>query len=636
VLFVYQNYGVGMTLRNLPEFDRQTLGTVFSTNYRIPTFQREYTWAPENVEALIDDLDDLVEHENDYYFLGQIVVTQPDVADSRRAKIVDGQQRLLTLQLIFNYLLRRLMNSNLNNLDLRTEQLKTAIRIPTDDGGFELRIRMSPEGDAVFRSLVNNEPLSRASSAISVSQKNLIKAYEQVQESLQDKSDEDINNLQKGLRERTVLTKLTIGTLGEALEVFEKINHRGVKLGDTDLLKNYLFRTLDDSEFDQISTTWQSVSRKVFALKPKRVASLNLMFRSELMARTGLKVATDELLSNWDEYLTKQPAETSPLDLVQELPSISDAYSNYSRRKMPDQTDFVAGRALKEFNSVQHLPVLLAGRKLSPESLELLMEVVEQRVLLSLLSSEGPQNFEKIVPSWAKSIRALSVRTTSPSKEELIGASEKALENLEVLWGAFIVRFRQLNYRNDKRKVKYVLARVAGRLEVTRDNSFSYEDLLRSSITLDHIESQTSSRFESEEFLRREFQIGDSSNDSVRLVAEYRARRNQWIHSIGNLAPIRRPENSSMSALPPTEKIPYYSREFVLNMVLCPADALSIPVDTQRRRVARLQESAELSLLEWGPKMIEKRTNYLLKHFAESLDHLKPELLSRPISQGNA
>jgi len=67
-------------------------------------------------------------------------------------------------------------------------------------------------------------------------------------------------------------------------------------------------------------------------------------------------------------------------------------------------------------------------------------------------------------------------------------------------------------------------------------------------------------------------------------------------------------------------------------MVLCPAESLLIPVESQRRRVMILHDSADLSLLKWGPKMIEKRTNYLLRQFAESLFHMKPELLSRQIS----
>lgn len=623
-----------MTLKNLPEFDRQTLAVVFSSNYRIPTFQREYTWAPENVEALLDDLGDLIEQEHDYYFLGQIVVTQPDVNDSRRAKIVDGQQRLLTLQLLFNYLLRRMMSSNLPNLEFRTEPLKTAIRIPTDDGDFELRIRMSAEGDSVFRSLVNNEPLRRPASAISASQKNLLKAYKQIEDSLGEKDEDYINDLQKGLRERTVLTKLTIGTLGEALEVFEKINHRGVKLGDTDLLKNYLFRALDDTQFDDVSTTWGSISRKVFALKPKRVASLNLLFRSELIARIGVKVAIDGLLSEWDDYLRKPSAEISPLDLVRELPSISEAFCNYSQRKMPDQTNFVAGRALQEFNSVQHLPVLLAGRRLAPDALEILMEIVEQRVLLSLLSNEGPQNFEKIIPSWAKSIRELASTNPNPSKDELTVASAKALEGIDLLWGAYVIRFGQLNYRRDRRKIRYVLARVAGELENVCGRNCNYEELLQRAISLDHIESQTSNRFESEEFLRREFEIEGSNSDSVRALTELQSQSSQWIHSIGNLAPIRQPENSSMSALPPSEKIPYYKLGLVINMLLCPAEVLEIPVESQRRRIMSNLQSAELSLTSWGPKLIEKRMNYLLGLFADSLTHMKPELLNRQERSG--
>jgi hypothetical protein len=620
-----QNYCGIMTLKNSPGIDRQNLQILFSNNYNIPAFQREYTWEKANVESLIDDLDDLIGNEN-FYFLGQIVVTQAELDEFKRSSIVDGQQRLLTIQLLLNYLYKRMMNSSFNNLENRTEQLKSVIRSATDDGGFELRIRMSQEGETIFRRLINNEELPPQTRAVTLSQKNLIGAYDQIKESLDDKDDDYINYLQRGLRERTILTKLTIGTLGEALEVFEKINHRGVKLGDTDLLKNYLFRSLDDSQFKQVSTTWNRTSQKIFDLKPKRVASLNLLLRSELVARTGLKVSTDGLLSAWDSYLRDPQSGTSALDFVNDLPTISDAYCNFSKRKIHENLPFDSGRALGEFNSVQHFPILLAARNMANEQLEFLMEIVEQRVLLSLFSNEGPQNFEKIVPAWANAIWTLARTNRSPSRQELLRASSKALEGLEDLWSNFVIRFRRLSYHSDKRKIKYVLARVAGQLESERGVHFDYEDLLRRQISLDHIESQNSQRFMREDFLASEFGSGELSETAL---SEYRAKVGTWLHSIGNLAPIALSSNSSMSDLEPSEKIPYYKADWALNMVLCPAEAIQIPVGTQRTRFERIHQEANLALSSWGPKMIEKRTEYLLRIFAKSLTHMQPELLPR-------
>lgn len=622
-----------MPLAEEPGVERLKLGMVFQSDYRIPPFQREYTWTRENVETLIDDLSELVSSEK-FYYLGQIVVTKPDPTDANRAKVVDGQQRLLTLQLVFNYLLKRMESSGIaqTNIVNITEGLRIAVRKPLDNGDFELRIRMSSEGEAFFRRLIESQELPSAASAETVTQKNLINAYEQIKKSLDDEDNDFIHKLQMGLRERALLTRLTIGSLGEALEVFEKINHRGVKLADADLLKNYLFRSLNDSEFDDVSRVWASVSKKVFKLKPKRVASINLFFRAELTARTGVKVPTDGLLNGWDRYLQSNRTSTNVVEFVRELEGISDSYCNFAKLKISDTEGFDSGGGLREFKSVQHLPVLLAGRRFVRDIREILVEIVEQRVLLSIYSGEGPQNFEKIVPEWAKAIRELAEHNQNPTVEEVLVASAKARENLPLLWGNFRTRFSQLHYEKDKRKIKFALACITGQLESIRNSRVEYEDFLRREFTLDHIEPRRSHRFVDDAFIAKEFKIDQHHTNSVEILNNYKAKAGLWTHSIGNLALIRASENSSMLDCEPSEKIPYYKVDTVVNMILCPNEVLALPVESHRRAVCQIQDTAGLSLSKWGPKMIDKRTAFLAAEFGKTFTRMEPEILTQ--SQG--
>jgi hypothetical protein len=616
-----------MALKEEPGIERLKLGLVFQSDYRIPPFQREYTWTRENVETLIDDLKAFNSTER-FYFLGQIVVTKPDPADSNRTKVVDGQQRLLTLQLLFIYLLKRLDASDIPNIGNVTEGLRIAVRKALDDGGFELRVRLSPEGEDVFRRLIQGQDLPRASTAQTVTQKNLINAYSEIEDLLKDEDIQFIRNFQVGLRERALLSRLTIGNLGEALDVFEKINHRGVKLGDTDLLKNHLFRNLADSEFENVSRVWENVSKKVFKLKPRRMASINLFFRAELTARTGKKIPSDGLLDEWESHLNDSQT-TSVMDLVRELEPLCQTYCNFAQLKHSESEKFEAGSGLSEFRSVQHLPVLLAARHMTTESREFLVEVIEQRVLLSLYSGEGPQNLEKIIPEWSKSIYDLTWRQRNPSKEEILAASSKAMENLMSLWSSFRNRFGQLHYQKDKRKIRFALARIGGELELCRNPNFDFRDLIRNDISIDHIEPQTSERFTDESFLEEEFQVDISHADAAEKLRGYKAKADSWLHSIGNLALVRGPENSSMRNLAPPAKVPYYKSEWIVNMILCPRDALAIPVERHRQAIFRVQETTGLSLLKWGPRAIEKRIDFLAETFAKTFSHLEPHLFNQ-------
>lgn len=66
--------------------------------YRVPRYQRRYVWRNENWEALWRDLTQLSDGRK--HFTGSII-TKSDGHDSGDIIIIDGQQRLITFQIIF-------------------------------------------------------------------------------------------------------------------------------------------------------------------------------------------------------------------------------------------------------------------------------------------------------------------------------------------------------------------------------------------------------------------------------------------------------------------------------------------------------------------------------------------------------
>ena len=66
------------------------------TSFRIPTYQRSYSWQPSDAAVLVRDLVDAMD-EGRTYFLGAIVCVRTSIPGV--SEIVDGQQRLTTLSL---------------------------------------------------------------------------------------------------------------------------------------------------------------------------------------------------------------------------------------------------------------------------------------------------------------------------------------------------------------------------------------------------------------------------------------------------------------------------------------------------------------------------------------------------------
>jgi uncharacterized protein with ParB-like and HNH nuclease domain len=97
-------------MSNIPTIESKnlSLSVLFQDFYNVPDFQREYVWQKENVQRLLEDIfEGLGLYEGDYdrssseYFLGSIVVCPDSTDDKKTFQLIDGQQRLTTVYLIF-------------------------------------------------------------------------------------------------------------------------------------------------------------------------------------------------------------------------------------------------------------------------------------------------------------------------------------------------------------------------------------------------------------------------------------------------------------------------------------------------------------------------------------------------------
>ena len=75
-----------------------SVGTLLEQKLRIPEYQRPYRWSPATALQLLDDLSDAQARSNDVpYVLGAVILHEQD----GWLDVVDGQQRLLTLRMLF-------------------------------------------------------------------------------------------------------------------------------------------------------------------------------------------------------------------------------------------------------------------------------------------------------------------------------------------------------------------------------------------------------------------------------------------------------------------------------------------------------------------------------------------------------
>ena len=121
--------------------------------YEIPLYQRAYAWEDKEIGQLIEDINDIkVDGKTTVqpnYYIGTLIVSKQD--NEEKYEVVDGQQRLTTLYLLFNYLgietkptltfaCREKSNYSLRNIknviDIINENIE-AIKYKDDNNEFE-------------------------------------------------------------------------------------------------------------------------------------------------------------------------------------------------------------------------------------------------------------------------------------------------------------------------------------------------------------------------------------------------------------------------------------------------------------------------------------------------------------------
>jgi hypothetical protein len=217
----------------------------------VPFNQRSYAWREKHVRNLFQDLDEEIEGgDGGEYFLGTLVLIQKG---NETPTIVDGQQRLATISILLARIRDKLAKLNraqtaqaieesfLTNIDRRSEQRVSRLQLNLEDNAFYLD-KILPADVVVVEQPVSrsNRRLLRASKLASEKCEALIK----------DRSlDHQANTLLKWvdfIEDHATVFLIVAPDEVSAFRMFETLNDRGLKVSQSDILKNYFFSRAGD------------------------------------------------------------------------------------------------------------------------------------------------------------------------------------------------------------------------------------------------------------------------------------------------------------------------------------------------------------------------------------------------------
>lgn len=270
--------------------------------YRVPEYQRPYEWTEDKCETLWNDLyDAFTTNKNNPYFLGIIIrVTgkedwtskdDPRYDETKKYDIIDGQQRLISLSLLFRALYQQWHHNELEeNLYIVDEYNRKITRIfSTVLGDIEQeKLEKCLSADNDISNLYSNKSNSPY-------EDNLKLFCDKVKECL--KNGDEIRQFFKYLNEKVNFIPITSTDREYVLTIFETINNRGQNLTDSDIFKANLYKLAQQNNNDKESQDessvfieqWNELNKSLKEKDDIKEDPITFLFRCYMHIRRGQK-----------------------------------------------------------------------------------------------------------------------------------------------------------------------------------------------------------------------------------------------------------------------------------------------------------------------------------------------------------
>ena len=374
--------------------------------YVIPRYQREYTWTKREWENLFDDV-----LENDPgYFLGSIICINQanDALAVQQLEVVDGQQRLTTVSLLFAAIYESLGTPQDDEVLVERTNLKRRLVIRHND---TLRVTPQTQGknQEDYRGLLSQiEIIPHYDLPLNAGNRRLMKAFRYFKKRLAEHVGEAENTQAKlvAFLEKlgmASLVKIEVASHTDAYILFESLNDRGIPLTAVDLIKNKLLAQIerDDAErVDYYFSQWQALLYEVgeeYAVQERFLRHYYNAFRDELKEIVDAPLATKSNLIRIFERLIMSDAR----GCLTKLAAAARIYAVVLGRREDASLRNLTG-PLRDLDKIQGAP-----------SYVLLLNLFTRRRSLELT----PQNLAKIVETLVKFFVRRNLTDTPPTND---------------------------------------------------------------------------------------------------------------------------------------------------------------------------------------------------------------------------
>lgn len=462
--------------------------------FTIPAYQRPYTWNAEHTIQLLTDIKDAIDNKEVEYFIGSIVTIEK--SKNSVYEVVDGQQRLTTINIIFSALVD-LIESDAVKAQLRDRLV--LVNVYADPPENKPRLQVRSQDAMVFLKVVIEGELISDQSGYSDSQLNFILNKNAAKDFFKKMGVKELKNFSEYLEKHVYLVFISAEKFDSALRLFNVLNARGVPLGNSDLIKSHLYGQVNNlSVFEQ---AWADIETDI------GISDLDYFF-GHLRTSIVADKARTTLFTEISNHL--KLSKVKPEDFIRQAGEASSLYAKIFANQMEPPSTRKLIMSLRQVTHDDWIPPMLAffstGKKsseLTPYKFISLLEKITYQMWICGLYRDNRNQF------YYKLIKAIK----NPAKQSV---SDVFATN----WNKDL----KPHLAEDVYGRGFAKA-VLLRIEMEQQDD-SVEKIFNGSITIEHVLPQTMT----DKYWTTRFTADEHQN---------------WVHKLGNLTLLSGSKNSS-------------------------------------------------------------------------------------------
>lgn len=281
--------------------------------FLIPEYQRPYSWEIDECETLWNDIvnvfEEKKENKNVEYFLGSIVSFE-NKDENSALEIIDGQQRITTLTLLFRAFYASFTKETVSE-DKQGylfgfggfiwERDPATYKFMFDKPFLESNVITNRDKEVLEEILKENLDVDSLRKSNSNYAKNFVYFFDTI-ETFKSNRPLDFGDLCSTiLRDTFFVLCVTCDSQESAMTIFNTLNSRGVPLSNADIIKGYIYKNTKNKE--EFSKKWKYISSIFEEYNPKE--DMSILFNQTMFALRVINNATKKNLPAVVNFFTK-------------------------------------------------------------------------------------------------------------------------------------------------------------------------------------------------------------------------------------------------------------------------------------------------------------------------------------------